>query len=86
MHRLLRRPVERPGIDKTGPPVPFVGALVRVPLEEVIKLLPVKQLLLAFVRDRQTKGKAVQWTGVPTWFETSVQQLGLTAALSVARA
>lgn len=44
------------------------------------------QLLIAFVRERRLKGRAVLWQGAPGWFEASVQQLGLTAALAARRA
>lgn len=44
------------------------------------------QLLVAFVRERQAKSRAVTWQGVPTWLNEAAQRLGLTAALQVARA
>jgi ABC-type transporter Mla MlaB component len=44
------------------------------------------QLLAAFVRARQAKGRTVVWQGVPACIEAAAQCLGLTAALAVARA
>lgn len=41
------------------------------------------QLLAAFVRDRQAKGRAVTWQGVPSWFAPAVRRVGLAGALAV---
>jgi ABC-type transporter Mla MlaB component len=42
------------------------------------------QLLAAFVRDRQSSGRAVVWQGTPPWFAAATARLGLAVALAVA--